>query len=76
MKTKLIFFGLLCFKLSFGQNQSVLNIQGFINPVPLGVQSAPNEIFRFQPGNVTQLDTPLAQGFNFTNARWFSLGRV
>ena len=71
MKTKLIFFGMLCFNLSFGQNQS---ITGVTNPITVASPAAPNEIFRFQPGNVTQLD--LGTGFNFTAARWFSLGKV
>lgn len=72
MKTKLIIFGFLCFKLSFGQtNFSANNVS---SPIPGVSPIAPNEIFRFQPGNVTQLD--LGTGFNFTTARWFSFGKV
>lgn len=71
MKTKLFFFAMLCFNLSFGQNQSLGVITQPIIPVTPG---APNEIFRFRPGNVTQLD--LGTGFGFTADRWFSLGKV
>lgn len=77
MKTKLVFFGLLCLNFTFGQtNFSAGNVLSPIPPVPVTVPptSAPNEIFRFQSGNVTQLDN--GTGFNFTNSRWFSMGRV
>ena len=83
MKTKLIFFGMLCFNLSFGQNNSnqavngTLQLSNLINPsLPLP-QTA--EVFRFAPGIVTQLDA----GNNFDlslnsplNSRWFSLGGI
>lgn len=71
MKTKLFFFAMLCLNLSFGQNRSLSPI---VNTIPPGTPPAPNEIFRFQPGNVTQLD--LGSGFGFTADRWFSMGRV
>ena len=78
MKTKLIFFGLLCFNLSFGQfNFSPIAVQ---SPIPVVSSAAPNEIFRFQPGNVTQLDAGTNFNLNILNgpvsSRWFSLGGV
>ena len=83
MKAKLFFFGMLCFNLSFGQNQSITTVAPAISAVtPVTFppsNTAPNEIFRFAPGNVTQLDNaPLgsATNFNFSNSRWFSLGAV
>ena len=76
MKTKLIFFGMLCFNLSFGQNQSVQLVNPSITVAPGNVPLGPvaSEIFRFRPGLVTQLD--LGSGFAFTADRWFSLGRI
>ncbi len=72
MKTKLIFFAMLCFNVGFGQNSRTSNT--ILTGIPPGTPIAPNEIFRFQPGNVTQLD--LGSGFGFTADRWFSLGKV
>ena len=91
MKTKLIFFGILCFNLSFGQanlNQTVQNVQtGIINPIgaqfPSPVTAANpsgfQEIFRFRSGLVTQLD--LGNNFDLSlnsplNSRWFSIGSL
>ena len=72
MKTKLIFFSLICFNLSFSQqNQS---LQTVLTTIAAVTPAAPNEIFRFRPGNVTQLD--LGSGFGFGTDRWFSMGRV
>ncbi len=68
---------MLCFELSHAQlNYSAGTVTSPIPPVPITMPStaAPNEIFRFQPGNVTQLD--LGTNFNFTNSRWFSMGKV
>ena len=68
---------MLFLNLSFGQgNFSLGNVTSPIPPVPVTTPptSAPNEIFRFQPGNVTQLD--LGTNFNFKNSRWFSIGKV
>ncbi len=62
---------MLCFNLSFGQNRSITSV---VSGIPAGTPPAPNEIFRFQSGNVTQLD--LGSGFGFTADRWFSLGKV
>lgn len=68
MKNLFLSFMLLGSMVTFGQNLSLGGVSGTLSPV------APNEIFRFRPGNVTQLDTG---GFGFTtNDRWFSLGRA
>ena len=59
--------------LSFGQNQSV----GGVNPaisVPIPQQFGGQEIFRFQPGLVTQLGAG-STGFGF-NEKWFSIGEL
>ncbi len=72
MKTKLVLCAFLCFGLSFGQNS--FSSTPIFNPIPGTTPPAPNEIFRFQPCNVTQLDA--GSGFDFTSARWFSLGKV
>jgi hypothetical protein len=70
MKAKLLLLLLLGMNLSFGQNLSLGSVNS-LTPI------APNEVFRFRPGNVTQLDQG---GFNattpFINDRWFSIGRV
>lgn len=72
MKTKLLLFAFLCFNCSFGQtNFSAGNV---FSPIPVVTPAAPSEIFRFRPGNVTQLDS--GTGFNFTSSRWFSMGSV
>ena len=76
MKTKLFFFGLLCFNLSFGQNQSVQGVNPSITVAPGNIPLGPqfgSEIFRFRSGLVTQLDS--GSNFGFTN-QWFSLGRL
>jgi Chaperone of endosialidase len=63
---------LIC-QMTFGQNNRTFN--NILTGIPPGTPFvAPNEIFRFQPGNVTQLD--LGTGFGFTADRWFSLGKV
>jgi len=62
---------MLSFNLTFGQNSR--SVGGILTGIPM--PNAPNEIFRFQPGNVTQED--FGTGFGFTSEnRWFSLGRV
>jgi hypothetical protein len=60
--------------LSFGQdNQSDgLVQQSIFNPI--GQQFGGQEIFRFQPGVVTQLNN--GNDFGFSNSRWFSLGEL
>lgn len=63
---------LLTYSVFYGQfNFSSTQI---VNPIPPTTPAAPSEIFRFQPGNVTQLDA--GTGFGFTSSRWFSLGRL
>ncbi|WP_298305488.1 tail fiber domain-containing protein [Flavobacterium sp.] len=79
MKTKLFFFLFtsFCLNVIFGQNNQSANSVTFpITPVAVTVPptNAPNEIFRFRPGNITQLD--LGSSFTFNNARWFSMGSV
>ncbi len=80
MKTFLLFCAFLSINFAIGQigpfpfipfNQSSGNVATSITN-PIGAQSG--EIFRFRPGNVRQLDSGTT--FNFTNSRWFSLGRV
>ena len=72
MKTKFLLFGMLLgVSLTFGQfNQSINTV---LDPISLVTPPAPNEIFRFAPGNVTQLE---GTSFDFTSSRWFSLGKV
>jgi hypothetical protein len=72
MKTKLLLIVLLGCNLTFAQNQSFQPVQNSIT-TPIGPQFT-TEIFRFRPGLVTQLD--LGSTFDFTNSRWFALGRV
>jgi len=68
MKKQLLFFGLLACSMAFGQNLS----QGLVVSTTL----LPQEIFRFQPGFVGQLQS-LSAGYT-TNPtdRWFSIGQV
>jgi hypothetical protein len=61
--------------LGFGQNsrsdgQVLTNFIGATPPQQFSGQ----EIFRFQPGLVTQLQN--GNNFGFTNSRWFSLGQL
>ena len=73
-----IFF--LCIAVSYGQNQSETAVspsitdQQFTGSFPI----AP-EIFRFKSGLVTQLDLESPTNdtlFNFSDSRWFSIGRL
>ncbi len=59
--------------LSFGQNQSITGVQPFISN-PIGPQFLGQEIFRFQPGLVTQLGQG-SGSFGF-NEKWFSIGEL
>ena len=74
MKTKLIFFGLLCFNLSFGQNRSLNVVDQFSSSTGPNAPIA-TEIFRFRPGLVTQIQDGTGFGFGTTN-RWFALGDI
>ena len=72
MKTKFLFMFLLTYGVFYGQfNFSSTQI---VNPIPPTTPAAPSEIFRFLPGNITQLDA--GTGFDFTSSRWFSIGRL
>jgi hypothetical protein len=68
MKKQLLFFGLFGCGLAFGQNLS----QGFVVPGTL----LPQEIFRFLPGFVGQLQSPSAGYTTNPTDRWFSMGQV
>jgi hypothetical protein len=68
MKKHLLFFSLFGCSLAFGQNLS----QGFVVPTTL----LPQEIFRFQPGFVGQLQSPSAGYTTNPTDRWFSIGQV
>ncbi|WP_338378409.1 tail fiber domain-containing protein [uncultured Flavobacterium sp.] len=70
MKTKLLIFSLFAFGISFAQNKSSGSVQSVISS-PTAVAG---EIFRFQPGNVKQLDA--GSSFTTNNSRWFSMGNV
>ncbi|MBS3738574.1 MAG: hypothetical protein KGY51_06225, partial [Psychroflexus sp.] len=57
--------------LSFGQNQSFSLITDPITPASTIITG---EVFRFDQGLVTQLNN--GPDFNFSNARWFSIGEL
>lgn len=59
--------------LCFGQNQSDGPVTQSIT-TPIGQQFSGQEIFRFQPGIVTQLNS--GPDFGFSNSRWFSIGEL
>lgn len=59
--------------LVYGQNQSDGQVNQLIT-TPITQQFSGQEIFRFQPGVITQLNS--GNGFGFSNARWFSLGEL
>ena len=75
MKTKLLIIAIFLSIASIAQNnRSAGNIlTNFTGATPVQ-QFSGGEIFRFQPGIITQLDT--GTGFGFTADRWFSLGRL
>ncbi len=68
MKKHLLFFSLFGCGLAFGQNLSL----GFVVPSTL----LPQEIFRFQPGFVGQLQSPSAGYTTNPTDRWFSIGQI
>jgi len=68
MKKITLCLALLFATISFAQNQSSGAVQSSISS-PIS-----QEIFRFRPGLVTQLDS--GTSFGFTNSRWFSFGRL
>ncbi len=73
MKKITLIFALLFSALCFSQNQSFGTVQSSIfNPIPQ--QFSGQEIFRFRPGLVTQLEK--GNAFDFNNSRWFSIGRL
>ncbi|WP_430410140.1 tail fiber domain-containing protein [Kordia sp.] len=58
---------------AFGQNQSSGSVfSSIFNPIPQ--QFSGQEIFRFQPGLITQLDAGTA--FDFNTSQWFSIGKL
>ena len=73
MKKITLIFALFFSALCFSQNQSFGSVQPSIfTPIPQ--QFGGQEIFRFRPGLVTQLDSGSA--FDFTNSTWFSIGKL
>ncbi|WP_298418675.1 tail fiber domain-containing protein [uncultured Kordia sp.] len=73
MKKVTLMLALFFSVFSFAQNQSAGNVQPAIfNPIPQ--QFGGQEIFRFQPGLVTQLDAGTA--FDFNTSQWFSIGKL
>jgi hypothetical protein len=73
MKKVTLIFALLFSTLCFSQNQSF----GSVHPsifTPIPQQFGGQEIFRFRPGLVTQLDSGTA--FDFNNSTWFSMGKL
>ena len=73
MKKNILLLALLFATMTFAQNQSDGNVQPAIsNPIPQ--QFGGQEIFRFQPGLVTQLDAGTA--FDFNTSQWFSIGKL
>jgi len=59
--------------LSFGQNQSNGPVPITITN-PIGPQFGGQEIFRFRPGVVTQLQS--GTSFDFNSSQWFSIGNL
>ena len=75
MKTSsTLFLIILCF-ITYGQdNRSDNPVVGNFTGATPGQQFSGQEIFRFQPGLVTQLNS--GNGFGFSNDRWFSIGEL
>lgn len=59
--------------IAFAQNQSAGAVQSSITS-PIPQQFFGGEIFRFNKGLVTQIDS--GNGFGFSSDRWFSIGRL
>jgi len=73
MKKITFIFALLFSVLCFSQNQSFGTVQSSIfSPIPQ--QFGGQEIFRFRPGLITQLDAGSA--FDFNTSQWFSIGKL
>ncbi|MFK7748331.1 MAG: tail fiber domain-containing protein [Kordia sp.] len=73
MKKFTFLLALLFVATSFAQNQSSGSVfSSIFNPIPQ--QFGGQEIFRFQPGLVTQLDAGTA--FDFSTSQWFSIGKL
>lgn len=70
MKKQLLFFGLFGCSLAFGQQSSSF---GTLNLTTLTIPG--DEIFRFQPGYISQLQTGSTFGTSSGN-RWLSFGQV
>ena len=72
-----LFFTTICFSQIVAQpvprNQSFNSVQSIINN-PIPQQFSGQEIFRFRPGLVTQLQK--GNAFDFNNSRWFSIGSL
>ncbi|MEM6718464.1 MAG: tail fiber domain-containing protein [Bacteroidota bacterium] len=73
MKKIIVLVALFFATIALGQNQSDGPVQPIIN-VPIGPQFGGQEIYRFQPGLVTQLDAGTA--FDFNASQWFSIGKL
>lgn len=73
VRLQLITVCLMLCALSYGQNQSSGQV---INPInnPIPQQFGGQEIFRFQPGLVTQLQQ--GPDFGFNESQWFSIGNL
>lgn len=73
MKKIILLMALFLTGIVAAQNQSSGGVASAIfNPIPQ--QFGGQEIFRFQPGLVTQLDTGSA--FDFNASQWFSIGKL
>lgn len=73
MKKIILLLALFFSGMVLAQNQSAGPVQPIIN-VPIPQQFGGTEIFRFNPGIVTQLDSGFA--FDFNSSRWFSIGSL
>ena len=67
----LIIYVFLISVLGFSQNQSFTTIS---NPITPASSIITGEVFRFDQGLVTQLNT--GSDFTFNNSRWFSIGEL
>ncbi|WP_046755050.1 tail fiber domain-containing protein [Kordia jejudonensis] len=73
MKKITLLLALLFAGITFAQNQSSGSVfSSIFNPIPQ--QFSGQEIFRFRPGLVTQLDAGTA--FDFNSSQWFSIGKL
>lgn len=73
MKKNILLLALFFVTMTFAQNQSSGSVfSSIFNPIPQ--QFGGQEIFRFQPGLITQLDAGTA--FDFNASQWFSIGKL